>query len=412
MSRRRLIGRSIAAAMWAMLGCPVPFRSNVPAGLWPVAFGADASDPEAALLSARPGLAVLSDRPVNAETPAHLLDDSITPADRHFVRNNGLLPPQAIRMEAAGWTLTVDGRVERPLRLTLEELRTRFEVVRRRIVLECAGNGRAYFNPPVAGNQWTTGAVGCAEWTGVRLRDVLNHAGVKPDAVYTGHYGADLHLSRDPSKQAISRGVPIAKAMEESNLIAFEMNSRPIPALNGFPLRLVIAGWPASCSQKWLTRIQVREVKHDGAKMAAPSYCLPTRSLAPGAEMPPLSEFQTIESMPVKSLITFPQTGTKVAARAPVQLRGHAWAGDRTVASMHVSLDFGATWQPAQLQAPANAGAWQDWSVDLTLPSPGYYECWARAIDSAGVAQPPVTPGWNPEGYCNNMQHRIALVAG
>lgn len=412
--RRRLMGRAAAAGLWAMLGCPVPFLKNAPAGLMPVALAADpAASPneEAPLLAAKNGLVTLSDRPVNAECPAHLLDDAITPTDRHFVRNNGLLPPQALKMSAPDWTLTIDGEVERPLKLTIDQLKKDYQAVTRRIFLECAGNGRAFFNPPVPGNQWTTGAISCAEWTGVRLRDVLQKAGVKPSAVYTGHHSADLHLSRDPSKQAISRGVPIAKALDEANLIAFAMNGQPLPALHGFPLRLLIAGWPASCSQKWLTRVQVRNVKHDGAKMAAPSYCMPVKPVAPGTD-PAQIEFNTIGAMPVKSLITFPQTGAKVPVGSPVQVRGHAWVGDQVVAQMHVSIDFGQTWQETQLDAPANAGAWQHWSAKLALPAAGYYECWARATDSRGVMQPPVVPGWNPEGYCNNVQHRIALVAG
>ncbi len=209
---------------------------------------------------------MLSDRPINIETPAHLLDDRITPADRMFVRNNGQ-PPNASQIDPDHWSLAIDGLVDTPLDLTLAQLKERFETVTLQLQLECAGNGRAYFLPGASGNQWTFGAIGCPEWTGVRLADVLEAAGVKQSSIYTAHYGADSHLSGDPEKQSISRGVPIAKALDPNNLIAWAMNGEPMPLDNGHPLRLVVPGWPGSCSQKWLTRISLLDTVHDGAKM-------------------------------------------------------------------------------------------------------------------------------------------------
>ncbi len=362
------------------------------------------------LMSDKDGLVLLGDRPINAETPAHLLDADVTPYEHFFVRNNGLVPESALDMDAAGWTLTIDGEVETPLTLTLDDLKARFEVVTRRLVLECGGNGRAFFSPGASGNQWTTGAVGCADWTGVRLSDVLTAAGVKDTAVYTGHYGNDPHLSGDPEKVAISRGVPIEKAMAEGCLIAWEMNGAPIPALHGFPLRLVAPGYPGSASQKYLTRIWVRDQVHDGSKMEGYSYRMPAYPVAPGTEVPE-ADMVIMEEMPVKSLITHPQTGAQAAAGEATEVRGHAWSGSGDVASVEVSTDFGQTWSAASLDAPVNKYAWQRFRADVTLPQAGYYEVWARATDAAGRMQPPVVPGWNPRGYGNNMQHRIALVA-
>ena len=357
--------------------------------------------------AAKPGLDVLGDRPENIETPAHLLDDKVTPAERLFVRNNGL-PPALESVDPATWTLTIDGLVERPLKLTLADLKSQFEVVTLQLQMECGGNGRRYFAPGASGNQWTFGAIGCPEWTGVRLADVLKAAGVKPGAVYTGHYGADTHLSGDPDKTPISRGVPIAKALEEHNLIAWAINGEAMPLANGHPLRLVAPGWPGSCSQKWLTRIEVLDHVHDGEKMLGDSYRVPAYPVAPGTEVPD-EDMTIIESMPVKSLITFPQTGTRVSPRKPTEIRGHAWAGDRAVSAMHVSADYGASWVEAKLDAPANRYAWQHWRANLTLPQAGYYEIWARATDDAGQMQPPTVPGWNPKGYLNNACHRIAV---
>ncbi|MCB1808008.1 MAG: sulfite oxidase, partial [Candidatus Competibacteraceae bacterium] len=289
---------------------------------------------------------------------------------------------------------------------TLDDLKNKFEVVKLKLQLECGGNGRAGFNPPASGNQWTVGAIGNAEWTGVRMRDVLKAAGIKSSAIYTAHYGNDGHLSGNPDKLPISRGVPIAKAMEEHSLIAFEMNGEPIPALNGFPVRTLCSGWPGSCSQKWLRRIQLRDVVHDGPKMTGTSYRVPRYPVAPGTDVPK-EDFVIIESMPVKSLITYPETGTQLSGNT-LEVRGHAWAGDRDVKALHVSIDFGATWIEAKLDPPPNKYSWQRWRADIEFPQAGYYEVWARATDDHGTMQP-FAVAWNPKGYLNNSMHRIAL---
>ncbi|WP_235931286.1 sulfite oxidase [Paracoccus xiamenensis] len=326
-----------------------------------------------------------------------------------FIRLNGLVPQTALDGDAEGWVLTVDGEVDTPLSLSLDDLKSQFENVTLQLVVECGGNGRAFFQPGSSGNQWTTGAVGCPEWTGVRLADVLKAAGVKSSAVYTGHYGNDVHLSGE-EKDTISRGVPIAKAQEPEGLIAWAMNGEDVPALHGFPLRLVIPGYPGSVSQKYLTRIWVRDQVHDGEKMGGYSYRLPAYPVAPGTEVPE-EDMVILEEMPVKSLITFPQTGTEVPAGQAAEVRGHAWAGNGDVAAVHVSVDFGRTWQQATLDPAPNRFAWQRWRAQVTPPIAGYYEVWARATDANGVSQPPVSPGWNPRGYGNNLQHRIALIA-
>ena len=406
--RRALLRTGSLSAFGAMLGMTIPFGRNLPHGLIPVALAQDSGQE---LMGEKDGLIVLSDRPLNAETPAHLLDDDITPYDRMFVRMNGLVPQEALDAQAEGWTLTIDGEVETPLTLTIADLQSQFENVTRALVLECGGNGRAFFNPGASGNQWTMGAVGCPQWTGVRLADVLKAAGVKSSAVYTAHYGTDVHLSGDDEKEVISRGVPIAKAVEEDAIIAWAMNDGPIPALHGFPLRLVIPGYPGSVSQKYLNRIWIRDREHDGAKMTGYSYRLPAYPVAPGTEVPE-SDMVVMTEMPVKSLITFPQTGAKVAPEAPTEVRGHAWAGNGDVAAVHVSTDFGQTWAEAALDPAPNRFAWQRWRAQVTLPQAGYYEVWARATDKNGVSQPPTSPGWNPRGYGNNIQHRIALIAG
>ncbi|MEO0419443.1 MAG: sulfite oxidase [Pseudomonadota bacterium] len=358
---------------------------------------------------AKEGFDVLGEKPFNAETPAHLLDDRITPAKRMFVRNNGI-PPQIKDADIEGWTLSIEGLVETPLKLSIAELKTRFEPVTLQLQMECAGNGRRYFSPGASGNQWTFGAIACPDWTGVRLADVLTAAGILPGAIYTAHYGADTHLSGDPERQPISRGVPVEKAMDPHNLIAWAINGEDMPIPNGHPLRLVVPGWPGSCSQKWLTRIELRDQVHDGAKMTGQSYRVPAYPVAPGTDVPD-EDMVVIGSHPVKSMITYPKTGSRIRPRSPTLVRGHAWAGDRDVTAVDVSIDFGRTWLAANLEAPTNRFAWQHWSAEIVTPQAGYFEVWVRATDNAGEMQPAIPPGWNPKGYLNNMQHRIAVYA-
>lgn len=401
--RRGFLKGAGLATMAALVGGAIPFHRFMPSGLIPVALAQ-----EGLRIAGKDGLIVLSDRPLNAECPADLLDDEVTPTARHFIRDNGRAPAD---VDAAGWMLRIDGEVNQPLDLSIADLKRSFETVKLQLQLECGGNGRAFFAPKASGNQWTVGAVACSEWTGVRLADVLRAAGLKDSAVYTGHYGADTHLSGDPKKIPLSRGVPIAKALDPYNLIAFEQNGGPLHPSNGAPLRLVIPGWPGSCSQKWLTRIWVRDRVHDGAKMEGDSYRVPDYPVAPGEKVPQ-ERFKIIESMPVKSLITFPRSGIQLPAGATeLEVRGHAWAGDNAVTALDVSIDFGTTWTRAQLRAPSNPYAWQHWRAKVRFPTRGYYEVWARATDDQGRMQP-FAVAWNPKGYINNAMHRIAVRVG
>ena len=394
--RRGFLRGAGLATMAAMVGAAIPLHRNMPAGLIPAAF-ADEN-----VLVGKDGLTLLNDRPVNAETPPHLLDDAITPTARHFIRNNGIPPTET---DPATWTLTVDGMVDNPMTYTIADLRSKFEVVTMALAIECGGNGRAFFNPPAKGNQWTYGAVACSEWTGVRLKDVLAAGGVQPGVVYTAHVGADAHLSGKPDKLPISRGVPIAKAMTDNVLIAFGQNGGPLHPMNGAPLRLVVPGWPGSCSQKWLERVYLRDIVHDGPKMTGTAYRVPRYKVEAGEKVDK-KDFVIIERMPVKSLVTNPANGAGVGRS--VEVRGHAWSGDRTVAAVDISYDFGTTWMSAELDAPVNDGAWQSFRAGVELPAAGYYEIWARATDSEGMMQPHAID-WNPKGYLNNTMHRVAV---
>jgi len=404
MSRRGFIGKSTIALFGTLLGSQMVYGRLFPAGILPVGF-AD-SEGNSTLPGKHPGLKVHNNRPWSIETPVHLLDDAVTPADKMYVRNNGKMPEN---IDAANWTLTIDGEsVPNPKTYTLQELKQKFSQHTYQTVIECGGNTRTEFHPSTPGIQWGYGAVSCARWTGVRLKDVLKDAGLNSNAVYIGYYGKDVHLSGDPDKVVISRGVSIDKAMEDEVLLAFKMNGEDIPLAHGYPLRLVVGGYPASASGKWVHRIAVRDRIHDGPKMEAPSYRVPCNPVAPGEKVKD-EDMCIIENVPVKSIITYPKTGALVKPGQQFEVRGHAWAGDRSISEMHISVDFGMTWQKCTLKTAPNKNAWQQFSGGVSLKEKGYYEIWARATDSKGVSQPMVSPNWNPKGYINNATHRIAV---
>ena len=401
-NRREFLKQSLLTGAGSLAGLNIVYRKYLPEqiellGLTP---GMD-SFPEK-----HQEMIVLNDRPVNMETPAHLLNDVLTPNNLFFVRNNGL-PPQKIDVNK--WTLTIDGESAKSKKsFTIQELKNKFENVSLNITLECGGNGRKEFNPPAKGNQWSTGAVGCAKWTGVRLRDVLNDVGLKSNAVYIGYYGADIHLSGAVDKDPISRGVPIAKALDEDSLIAWAMNDTQMPILNGHPLRLVFGGYPASCSGKWLERIVIRHTVHDGQKMTGTSYRVPCSPVAPGAKVED-NDMCIIEEMPVKSLITYPQSGATIKLSQQLPFKGHAWTAAQNITEVHYSIDFGKSWNECAVSDAANRFAWQQFEAKISFPETGYYEVWSRAVDSDGQTQPIILPGWNPKGYLNNACHRIAV---
>ena len=402
-SRRSFLKRSSLVALGSLVGAPIVFGKNMPKGYVPVIL--EGTDPYE-LFGKHKDMVVLNDRPWNIESLPHLLDNKVTPNESMFVRNNGLIPK---KIDVENWTLTIDGEsVSTPKTYTLTELKTKFKQHTYQLTLECGGNGRKEFNPPAKGNQWALGAISCAEWTGIRLSDLLKDVGLKNDAVYVGYYGADVHLTGNTDKVVISRGVPLSKAMQDETLLAFKMNGEDIPVAHGYPLRLVAGGWPASVSGKWLTRLSIRDKVHDGPKMEAPSYRVPCEAVSPGEKVAD-EDMCIIESMPVKSLITYPKTGAMIDAGNSLRIRGHAWAGELEVAKMEYSIDFGATWKECPVFDPPNRLAWQQFKANVSFPKKGYYEVWARATDSDGNSQPMVLPGWNPKGYLNNACHRIAV---
>jgi DMSO/TMAO reductase YedYZ molybdopterin-dependent catalytic subunit len=341
-------------------------------------------------------LIVRSARPEDLETPVHLLTSWITPNDLFYVRSHFYTPS----IEPGSWTLRVDGDVGTPLELTLGDLR-RLPSTTLVVTLECAGNGRAFFDPPVAGVQWEKGAVGTAAWTGVRLVDVLRKAGVRSSARYIWLDGADLGIGRAPD---FIRSVPIDKAMHADTLLAYEMNGEALPASHGFPLRAIVPGWEGAYSVKWLTHLQASARDHDGPFVQA-GYRYPRRPVAPGAVVP-ASDTVPLRALPVKSLITTPADNAMVPR--DVRIAGVAWAGDAEIGRVEISTDGGRTWAPAEFGRDRARYAWRQFAYRWRPPAHGSYVVLSRATDSRGLVQP-IVPEWTPAGYVWNAIDRVRI---
>ena len=341
-----------------------------------------AESPEESALRRKEKLIVHSPRPLDLETPPEMLDAWITPNARFFVRNHFYIPS----LEAGRWRLAVEGLVEKPLQIGLEEL-GRLPQVEQVVTMECAGNGRSFFRPRMAGIQWRKGAVGTARWRGVRLRDLLARCGLKPGARHVAFDGADTGMAAAPD---FVRSVPVEKCLHPDTMLATHMNGTPLPIEHGFPARLITPGWEGAASVKWLTRITAIPEEFDGFFMKT-AYRYPTRAVEPGEAVDP-KDMAALTSLTVKSLIT----------RASAPVAGAAWAGEAEVARVEVSTDGGNTWTDARLGPEKAPFAWRRFRHDWKAAGPAPVLVMARATDSQGRRQPS-SPSWNPSGYLHNI---------
>ena len=343
---------------------------------------------------------VRSVRPEDLEMPLSGFSDYITPIEHFFVRTHVYAP----RVNMNEWRLKVDGSVATPLTMTMGELK-QLPAVELVSVLECAGNGRGFYEPSMPGLQWGNGGVGNGRWRGVRLADVLKRAGVKESATEILFSGADVPIGTMPDFQ---RSIPIKKALDADTLLAYEMNGEVLPVAHGFPLRVVAPGWAGDSWIKWLTALSVLDNEHEGFWMKR-AYRHPGRPVASGTAVP-LEQMQPVTSLPVKSVIAAPLDGSHVVGGRPVRVHGVAWSGDAApVTAVDISTDGGRTWRPASLERSQRTPfGWRQWEYSWTPSREAYHTILSRARDGAGNTQP-LDQEWNPSGYGWNVVPRVGV---
>jgi len=340
---------------------------------------------------------VRSARPPDFETPVSLLRTFITPNNAFYVRSHMPIP----QVDAAAWTLKLAGEVNSPLSLSVDEIR-KLPATTVTVTLECAGNGRGFFQPAVAGIQWEKGGVSTARFTGARMSDILKKAGVKNGGINVEMHAADRPPGTMP---AFVRQVPMAKAMHADTIVAYAMNGEPIPLVHGAPLRAIIPGWEGAYAVKWLNALNVLAKDSDSFWVAS-GYRYPTRRVAPGAAVD-AKDMAPLTGLVVKSLITTPANGASQPV-GKVTVNGFAWAGEDDIKTVDVSIDNGATWRPARLVGEQARYTWRGFEFEFNAPRPESYLILSRATDSKGITQPAVSQ-WNPSGYLWNQYDSVRI---
>ena len=345
-------------------------------------------------------------RPPNYETPVEAFRDDLTPNDQFFVRWHLPLIPE---VDPRSWRLTSAGAgAEGERTFTLDELKRDFEAVEVIAVCQCAGNRRGYSDPHVPGVQWGPGAVGNARWRGVRLKDVLARAGMRKDTVEVA-FGADDRAPLDATPPFV-KSIPTWKAVEDTTLIAYEMNGEPLPHWNGHPARIVVPGWVATYWMKQVTRIELLTAP-------AKTFWMSTAYRVPKGRFPIDDRFPTqaneasspITEILVNSIVTSPAQGATAKAGSPLAVRGLAWDGGAGIRRVDVSLDDGRTWTAASLGNDLGRFSFRSFELNLPAPAAGQLRILARAINSRGVGQTEVL-NFNAAGYHNNVMDVVTVT--
>ena len=341
-------------------------------------------------------LILRTDRPPQLETPLEYFREDLTPNEAFYVRWHLEGIPTSVNLDT--FRVQISGQVEKPLSLSVRELRSKFETVSLVAVNQCSGNSRSFFEPRVPGGQWKNGAMGNARWTGVRLRDLLDRAGVKGGAVEVGFSGLDRAAM--PGTPNFAKALGVDHARDGEVMVAYEMNGADLPMLNGFPLRLVVPGWYATYWVKALNHIQVLPEKFHGFWMDK-AYRIPT---APdGGESPEHLAVETtpINRMSLRSLFVRPEPGEQIHAKAPFEIQGVAFDSGIGIQRVEVSTDNGGTWGRAQLDPDLGKYSWRRWRLRWRPPAAGKYQLKVRAVNRAGQQQ--TTSLWNRSGYMRNV---------
>jgi sulfite dehydrogenase len=341
-------------------------------------------------------------RPPNFETPVEYFRGAITPNNAFFVRWHLAAIPQ---VPLKGWTLSVGGEsAQRELKLDMNQLRRQFKPAQVTAVCQCSGNRRGLFEPHVAGVEWGVGAMGNAVWRGVRLKDVLQKAGVKGEALEVVLDGADQGAL--PKTPDFVKSIPVDVALDENTLIAFEMNGQPLPHWNGFPARLIVPGWTGTYWVKQLTSIKLVSRPEKNFWMN-PAYRLPRGKFrTPSFKSQVTDANEPITTMVVNSLVTSLKAGQRVRRGTPLEVRGVAWDGGSGIAKVEISTD-GSRWTAASLGKDLGRFSFREFSLRVpTRTAPGALVIMAKATSNAGETQVNELIH-NPAGYHHNVIQRI-----
>jgi len=357
-------------------------------------------------------LILLTDRPVQLETPRHYFRTAFTPNEAFYVRWH--LSGIPTRVELNQWKLQVEGNVKKPLALSLAELTEKFKPVSVAAVNQCSGNSRSRLQPRVPGAQWGNGAMGNALWTGVRLREILDLAGVKSGSLQLQFQGLETGLGpAGTASNIFLKSLDLANPVVDECVVAYLMNGEPLPMLNGFPVRLVVPGYFATYWMKCLTWIRVLDAPGENywMKTAYRAPDTPRGNTSPeevkagGVKTVPLERF------PVRSFLISPDGSSKIPVGLGVTLRGIAFSGYGRVNQVEVSDDGGKTWTDASLGEDHGAYSFRTWELSWKAKAPGRYSLAVRATDEKNNTQPD-EPVWNPGGYLWNRIERQELVVG
>ena len=352
-------------------------------------------------------LILLTARPPQLETPMAYFDRAITPNEAFFVRYHIFPVPTSV--DLATWRLKVHGRVDHPLELSMDDLKTKFTPARVVAVNQCSGNSRGRFAPRVLGGQWGDGAMGNAEWVGARLRDVLARAGVRQGAVQATFDGLDKPAF--PTVPDFVKSLDLARITEDPDVIvAYQMNGQPLPMLNGFPARLIVPGWYATYWVKNLSEIEVVDSVFEKFWMK-PAYRIPDTPcgcIAPGTAP---ARTVPINRMTVRSFIATPAGGARLQVGQPATVKGIAFDGGAGITEVQLSADRGATWYRTQLGADLGRYSFREWEAIWTPQRAGNQRLMVRAFNAIGESQG-AAPLWNPAGYLRNVIEQVDVQVG
>lgn len=387
-----------------IVGLGAPLLLSGIAGASQAAFSASADADELIALPGKRPLAKRTFRPPNFETPLAALRTPFTANELFFVRYHLSVIPE---VDARTWRLKIGGAsAKREIEFSLDDLKRRFERVSVVAINQCSGNRRGLFQPRVPGIQWNYGAMGNAQWGGVRLRDVLQVAGVRGDAIEVVCDGADS--APLPGTPDFIKSLPMQRALDEHTLIAFEMNGEPLPHWNGAPARLVVPGWTATYWTKHLTSLRMEPKPFDGFWMKS-AYRVPT-GLFPGYRFASQEHDQTtpITEILVNSLVTSHTSGQQLQRGQPAVLKGWAWDEGSGIAATEVSVDAGRSWRNATLGNDLGRFGWRGFELPLDTSSAGELQIAVRAISRSGARQPDKLVA-NPSGYHHNIVQTLTL---